>query len=71
MLTEVQMADHFIRFLTKFFKIFPEYERDDVNSNQYTPKLFNEADPLFLDLHIWRVLCRAAYPIYCPGYYQP
>lgn len=25
-----EMADQFIRFLTKFFKIFPEYEADDI-----------------------------------------
>ncbi|KAG0136652.1 pheromone-processing carboxypeptidase KEX1 [Tuber indicum] len=30
-LTELtQMSDHFIKFLTKFFELFPEYESDDI-----------------------------------------
>lgn len=32
-----QMADQFIRFLEKFFQLFPEYERDDVRNRYLKP----------------------------------
>ena len=59
------MADHFVKFLDKWFALFPEYEDDDVRlvpcsiSKTYAPAN-NTAD-----LHRRRVLRRSTYPLHC------
>jgi carboxypeptidase D len=56
-----EMAEQFIKFLDKWFALFPEYEHDDVS-------LFSQVRCLLLTLTAlpcWRILCWPAHSIHC------
>lgn len=62
-----EMADQFVKFLEKFFLLFPEYEQDDVSCRSKT----RMTSLTITDLYCWRIICRTAHSIYHQGHTGP
>lgn len=56
------MADQMMTFLEKFFTLFPEYQDNDVRRAERSAELKLTCG---VDLHCWRVICRATHPLCC------
>ena len=67
-----EMSAQFVVFLEEWFRLFPEYERDDVGSNPPTIPRHCSLMGLVLtvpaDLYCWRVLRRSTYSIHRQSY---
>lgn len=61
---KIQMANHFMIFLEKYFKLFPEYEHDEVSLNK-DAKFKKTRAKIVIDFYLWRILCRPTHSLHC------